>query len=434
MNKSSNTNTTSKTAKEVLEVPGQYARPFSMEPLKGIKSMMNPLVSYLEEKQKAYNSSVFRVHPGIRSVACLDHISAEFYFNAPTNLLARENKRRFGPIAVRSKLLGEACPALTSTGTQHEKSRGVTDDILAARADFLSKAFEKVSEGLFAKWSKAGEVGLYDALFECTSNTLYEWILGIDMPFDKSETWSEHILTAETDTLLTQILGKFMMPRCPRKALTVYQEMQELVKSSPLFPEFLKMAEKHGIDPETMPSFLIFLCSLNGSGAPRRSLLYTVAKINTMPQLKQKIQTELKGANESEIMTNPFLDNVYFEAMRLNTRPRIFFKKAQCDFEMPAANGKYYQIREGDLLMIPAIIIHRDPTVFENADDFSPQRFADNPKLKDKVFGQATSPNAQNGYGCAARKTGQAAWLWKMLLIKLLTQCSFDLNVQLYLI
>ena len=426
-------NPNSKTSKEILKVPGRYASPFSFTPLKEAGAIAKNLVSHLEEKRVKYDSSVFHIHSGLQTIACLDHVSAEFYFNASTNLLARENKKRFGPIAVRSELLGGACPALVSTGTQHEKSRKLTDEILAMRVDFLPKAFETVSERLFQKWSQAGEVALYDALLEWSSNIVFQWILGIDVPLEQVKNWSSNIVTVETDTLMTQILGKLMMPKCPRKAIQAHRAMEQLVKSSPLFPEYLKMGEKHGVDTQTLTSFLIFLCCFNGTGAPTFSLLYTVAKINTMPKLKQTLQNALQDADTAQILSNALLDNVYFEVMRLNTRPRVFYKKAQSDFEMPAANGKYYQIRKGDLVLIPAPIVHRDPTVFYAPNDFLPERFAHNPALKQKVFGYGTTTKAKNGYGCAAAKTGktgQAAWIWKMMLSKLLTESSFGFNVQ----
>lgn len=413
-----------------LSVKGKYASHLSISPLKEGAFLGKQLVTYLEELRDKHNASVFRIHAGLKTVVCLDYVSAEFYFNAPRDILEREATPRFGPIAVRPELLKGACPALVSAGKLHDNSRDLTNAILEKRAKDLPLVFEKVSQRLFTKWSKMESVSLYDALLEWSSNIACNWILGMDISLEKAKLWTDNIITLNTDTLLSQLLGKLMLPKCPRQAIQMNEEMTTLIKKSPLFVEYEKMAIERQVDTKTLTNFLTFLCLFNGTGAPTFSLFYAIAKIYSLDDLKQDLYQELEGLDEAAILNNKFLDHVFYEVMRLNTRPRIFYKRAQKDFEMPAANGLSYQIKKGELVLIPAPIAHQDPNVFDNPTAFLPTRYDNNPTLKEKIFGFGTLNTNKTPYGCAAAPTGQATWIWKKMLSKWITKVNFDFNIE----
>ena len=111
---------------EIITNPkGEYASIISLKSLKDVSYLKSGFVSYLESKRREYNSSVFKIHAGLKTIVCLDHCSAEYFFNAPRSILDRESQKRFGPLALRPEMIGKSCPALVSNGENHTKSRTI---------------------------------------------------------------------------------------------------------------------------------------------------------------------------------------------------------------------------------------------------------------------------------------------------------------------
>ena len=140
----------------------------------------------------------------------MDHISATFYFNAPETVLAREEKPRFGSLIIRPEVLKSSCPALVATGKEHKSARHFTDDILKLRVSHLAPSFDKVSERLLKKWQDSSSFVLFDFLLEWVSNTSCNWLFGMDAELEKIKLWVYNSVSIDTDTLLTQALGKLI--------------------------------------------------------------------------------------------------------------------------------------------------------------------------------------------------------------------------------
>lgn len=406
-------------------VQGNFSLPLSLSPLKEAGKLVNHLADYLEEHRKKYNASVFKIHPGLKTVVCLDHASAEFYFNASQSVLEREELPRFGPLAVRPDLLGGSCPTLLASGKVHGDARAFTDEILRNRDEYLSASFDKVSERMLQKCKSSSELVLWDVLVEWSSNIACNWFFDIDIDMEEAREWLNNSTTIDTDTFLTKIIGKSILPKCSRAAVETQAKMKKLLEGSPLFTDYVKLAEKHNVPTESLTGFFTFLCLFNITGAVTSSLQYAVARIYSSPELKASLKNQLMNANTDQILQNPLLDNVFYEVLRLNAVPRVYFKKAKCDFSMPAADGKFYDIKEDDLVLIPTTISHRDPKVFDDPDNFDPYRFERDPSLKNKVFGYGISNKSKNSYGCAAKKH-QAAWVWKKILATFITKVDFE--------
>ena len=410
------------------EIRGDFAPSLSMRPLKEVKELTYNLVNYLEKLRDKHRSSVFKIHPGIKTIVCLDHISATFYFNAPRTVLEREDKPRFGPLAVRPELLRGSCPALVASGEKHDHVRQLTNDILKTRAANLEPAFDEITERLLKKWPSSSEHNLWEMLIEWSGNTSCNWLFEADIDMRKIKGWINNILTIDTDSALTQVLGKIALPKCPQKSIQTQKEMREFIEKSSLFQSYIELAKKNNVPLETLSDSLIFFVFFNGSGAPTFGLYYAITRVYSDATLKESLKKELTGASKNEILKNPLLDNLFHEVLRLNAVPRVYFKKAQCDFSMPAAGGKFYAIKKGDLVLIPTTISHKDATVFENPEEFDPYRFEKDPTLKEKVFGFGITNDAKNPYGCAAGPKGsnQAPWLWKNMFAQFITNIDFE--------
>lgn len=69
------------------------------------------------------NHTVFKIHAGIKAIACLDNVSAEFFFKASPEVLDRDGQKRFGPFSARPALMNGAHPLVFETGQKHRSVR-----------------------------------------------------------------------------------------------------------------------------------------------------------------------------------------------------------------------------------------------------------------------------------------------------------------------
>lgn len=61
------------------------------------------------------------------------------------------------------------------------------------------------------------------------------------------------------------------------------------------------------------------------------------------------------------------------ESMRLYPHPPVLIRRALVDDELP---GFPYKVRKGQDVILSIYNIHRSPEVWENPDDFIPERFS----------------------------------------------------------
>lgn len=410
-------------------VPGAYASPLSVSPLFEAKRFTFELGNYLAERQAAVgHKPVFKLHAGLRSIACTDHASGAFYFDAPRSVLEREPQQRFGPLALRQILTGGCNPALVASGEQHARSRGLTDAVLRHRGQEFLPTIERVAGETFAQWAQQGSVELFPALQQLTAQFAFRWLLDVEpVPADVLS-WQANISSIVNDVPLASALGMVIRPRVSTNAKRGAARLAELARTSSLFEHYRKLAAEHGVPGEELGNFLVFLCCFNGSGALTHSLFPSLIQLSINRHAQDVLVAELEPGLPAprELMSMPWLDGIHSECVRLYTRPRLFYKKAICDFGLPTNDGTRYAIWQGDLLVAVMPAIHRDPAVFESPDVFDPARFARDPSLKDKVFGYGRSLTSDNPYGCAAHVSGHAPMLWKSFVARLFRGYEWD--------
>lgn len=128
----------------------------------------------------------------------------------------------------------------------------------------------------------------------------------------------------------------------------------EVVRSSPLFREYMDLAQQYGFQDEAnVARQLVFVCSFNMSAGISRFLLPSMSAISINEQVRAKMVRELNDwdSDYNTVLDLPYLNAVLYECMRLYPWPRFIHKKAHRDFVLPAENGRSYQIYKGNLLM-----------------------------------------------------------------------------------
>ncbi|KAL7036971.1 hypothetical protein ACKWTF_009021 [Chironomus riparius] len=124
----------------------------------------------------------------------------------------------------------------------------------------------------------------------------------------------------------------------------------------------------------------IFMDSFETSGLVLQYTLYELARNQkAQEKLREEINANLDDEGEhitfETIMELEYLDQVFHEALRLH--PPIVYTTRVCaeSFEIDGAKGHKYQMKKGDVAMIPIYSIHRDPDHFPHPESFEPERF-----------------------------------------------------------
>lgn len=139
-----------------------------------------------------------------------------------------------------------------------------------------------------------------------------------------------------------------------------------------------------------MLAFLWFAGYTTQSG----TLLCVIMEIFSDAPLLERLQHEQTNVREltpQSIMNDmPLLSSVLTESMRINSAATLVFRRTTEDVSVLG-----YFIPKGTVVGIDYISANNDPSIFQDPDDFTPDRFANNPELARKVllFGAPGSPH-----------------------------------------
>lgn len=119
---------------------------------------------------------------------------------------------------------------------------------------------------------------------------------------------------------------------------------------------------------------------IGGTDTTSTALEWAISEIIKHPRVMKKLQEELKQIAQGrqriteedlEKTQHPYLDAVLKESMRLHIPlPLLVPREATQDVKVMG-----YDIAAGTQVLINAWMISRDPTIWEDADEFKPERF-----------------------------------------------------------
>lgn len=144
----------------------------------------------------------------------------------------------------------------------------------------------------------------------------------------------------------------------------------------------LALQEKKNLNDVEMVANAItfFLDGFETSSVAMSLILFEIARDQ---RVQEKLRREIQEAEEEGPLTMdviadlPYLDQVVYEALRLNPPATLLSKKCIADCEMPLTrDGKQrFLVKAGTSITIPVLDIHTDPENYENPLEFSPERF-----------------------------------------------------------
>lgn len=415
----------------VVEPPGGFRGAYSALPFVDAVRFLKKMESTARAWQDSAGAPVFKAHPGRRSVLIADLVAAEYFLKAGADLLDRESDGLRGPTRTRLDLMGNVGSALYSRGQEHEARRSFTETWMAERRDALGPAIAETTRSSHAIWEREGSFELFPAVAGWASGVAWRWLLGVNPPGPRSLlAWAAEIVEPVVDTPVAKVVANALVPRCPAHIHGIAADLRESAQRSPLYPALEARALAAGLTAEQAPGLIATTVALNASGAPTLSMFGTLAAMATTPEVRARFAEEARrwDGSMAGLEALPYLDRVWWEALRMFAQPRYVFRLALQDFVLPAGDGRSYAIRRGDLLGVLWPLIYRDAGLFPDPNRFDPDRFERDPGLKERIFSMDVAPGAANRFGCAAAMSGEAALVSKALLAAFLRDHVWQLE------
>ena len=238
----------------------------------------------------------------------------------------------------------------------------------------ILKAIEYISPGLWIIWRKIPRFGFRNPL-----KTLDDYLF---------EIITERRKTLESVSLLTDV-----------------QEQAPALQKNDLLQHLINAGLTDKIIRDQMLTMLIA-----GHDTSTALLAWTFALLGQHPEIHEQVVSEVDHSEKSQL-----LDRVIKESLRLY--PPIHIGNRLVTEEMEFAGGK---VPAGERLFYSIYLTHRDPEVWENAEDFCPERFA---------HGRKTPPMSYIPFGggprsCIGAAFGQAEA--RIVMARLLKTFTFE--------
>ncbi|XP_059444429.1 geraniol 8-hydroxylase-like [Corylus avellana] len=267
---------------------------------------------------------------------------------------------------------------------------------------------KKVQE-LFAETRQSSQTGeaveIGRAAFKTTLNLLSNTILSVDLAdpnSDAARKFQEIVWNILKEAGKPNIVDHFPLfqkldPQGIRRRMTVnfrkmiglfsgminerlqLRKVSDFITNRDMLDTLLNITEENNemMDMTTMEHFVLDLF-VAGTDTTSVTLEWAMAELLHNPEALSKAKIELdqvigKGnpVEESDITRLPYLQAIVKETFRLHPAvPLLLPRKAEADVEI---NG--YIIPKGAQVLVNAWAIGRDPTIWENANLFMPERF-----------------------------------------------------------
>jgi cytochrome P450 len=390
------------------------------------EEMTTKMHSWVETHQKKYDgATVFISEAGMRTVTVTDAVAAEYIFNAPVSLLTRMDNNGFGPLVLRPEMVGPIQPALVASGTCHHQARAFLDPLMTKRLPDFDQVLTTEANNLFERWQSDPEVSLGDEIRNFGPQVVARWLLDIDLYGPSTGEWLNNSATINTPSKIDNFLvGK--LESLPKEALAASEGIHTAIKGSRYWPEIAQLGREVGYTGEEAASQLAFMMLFN-TAAEGFNLFSTLCQFAVTPKWADVVRNAVGGDpfTPSSMSDYPVLQQIFMEANRLYSLPRLYYRKAHADFVLPAAGGVRYQLKADDVILLVMRGVHTDPTIFDNPTDFDPDRYAPGNELERYtfVFGGPKRP-----FRCAGADVHIAARWWKYMLARLVQGFEWELS------
>lgn len=387
----------------VEDIPGTYGLGIA----RAIKDRYDYFVKggpeeFFKSRMMKYKSTVYRVNlppgpplfPETQAIVLLDSKSFRVLFD-----MAKVEKRNV--------LIGNYIPSSGFTGgfrvlsymdpseEHHAKLKKFCSDILKMNAHRWFPEFHKASEELWAVVEKDFSEGrkkpfnghnehmLFNFLCRCMVNrNPSETDLGNDGPSCVKKWLALQLAPITSSGILPKILDEITIhavPLPPFLARKDYRRLRDFFYET----EVLDTHQSLGVSKEEACHNLLFLLCFNAFGGLMILLPNIIKRIVRVGgELQRNLAQEVRGAFRAN---NNSLDaqalnrmrlvrSTVYEVLRMDPPVPFQYAKAKEDFVLESHDARY-RVKKGELLAGYQPMAMRDPHVFEDAHQFTPDRF-----------------------------------------------------------
>ncbi|CEO97746.1 Cytochrome P450 [Plasmodiophora brassicae] len=396
----------------------------------------NLMQSFIDARAAAGGVPVFRMHIGLPVVVITDHASAKFFLGSPSSDLDREDFKRFGPLGVAPSLLKNAMPSLVaSDATGHKVDRALTVAVMHSRFKHVDEALRQSQQIVYDDFMPGvfrhpDQYTIRDVAYKFVGQFMFKWLLNTTPPSLKALRGYpvDCIIDLQTSNWLGTLVGSALckLKMAATHSSTLNAEGLDIVRHSRLYETYRKMAETMGYTTADLDLWLQFLVQFNGVAGIGLTLASAIAvlseQLSTLDELRREVGDEPLRFDTVDGKF-PLLDSFAYEWMRFFMGPRVIFKKAMKDLQVPTSDGNLYKVRKDELICAALPLCQRDGTVYDAPNRFNARRFLDNPSLKWQVFNfgfveaeHNPKPVQTARFGCALYSAGVGLALFKVLI------------------
>ena len=359
-------------------VPGSYGWPV----VGGLKDLIAFTVqpgwkAFFENRRQRNASSVYKVNLFQPTVVVLDWKSFE-PFHAWDGKLSKDFG--FGWAVPPLSLTGGDVPSVFLANPQHSSYKSLYMAILQKQAGTLQTTFETAFEEFAAKWTVEKTFKWAEELERLAASFVFDWYFGSRPDIDKLRYVYNNIFLH-----IPLSLQKMWPFSAYNRSIPMSRDLKHFVLNSQKFKDFEALAKDQGLtDKDALANQLLFLTGMNNFLGLQGMSKALVGELSRNPALTENLRLEIREA-EADIsgsLTLPQLaglqkmDRFLKEVMRLHPPVFFIYGRATDDFVLDSGDGPY-AIEQGTHMMAVIPTAQTDPDIFEDPEEFNPDRFID---------------------------------------------------------
>ena len=325
-------------------------------------------------KQRKYQSSVFRANMFLKMTVALDHCAISHLFQSEHLV----QDYGFGWAAPPRALVGDVTPSIFEAGSAHDQPKALYLQLLHTRASSLLPVFNRLTDEFIGRWVAEGKIGFRDELEDFSASLLFEWFLG-----ERPNPGDVRLVYTNIFTQLFVGITRLIPWSNYSRSVAAYGRILSFVKNTKAFPEIVALARGHGLtDQDALAKQITFLLGMNSFLGIQALTKAVAGELSLRPELRDSLRREMEaamGASRSlsslaALGAMPMLDKTLREILRLHPPVTFVFGRATQDLNLESESGTFI-LAKGELLMGVLPVAQKNESVFPQPEQFDPGRF-----------------------------------------------------------
>lgn len=396
--------------------PGHWCWDIDPTPVVQAVKLLSKSHKWTGHLAEEYDCPVFKAEPGWKAVLVTDHKAATQIFNSPAEDFDRDDG--FLVISLDyQRMLRNVCPAVMIRDSDiHTKTRQFMVQVFRTRGldDLYTICSDVIRNGL-PHFRDQPSFFIADAFAEVGAHIMFKWLLDLDgYSGSQVQQWNIDMGYTRGQSFISNLILSQFKKRPDQNAVDRSNEYQQFIESSPYYSQYQQFANEIGISDSNIAPNLLFACMANATSPCYVVGQPGIAKLYTMPDLRARVEAEVRDVYDArEIDDLPLLDAFFYESARWFGKPDRTARQARRDLTVTIGDGRVIELKKGMSVHIIHTRIRADPLVFKDPDTFNPDRFIDDPSLKEKLFlfGATEGRDKPKSFSCPGALG--AAVIWK---------------------